>query len=228
MCLDAVRALQIPEFDQRVLRGGEQVFLFKFFIARAHVDSLVCVRAFRSRNGCAHKYQAGDLILVSAKSVLGRLGKQVPYDDVRVSRSTSKSRSFGVELEVHDGRAMSIEADNNLSRKSIPDPDRAVRVANGNQIRLCGALRNAGDGAAVVCVVPSRKLLALLHVPADDIFVRADVCFSGACRACTGGFGRGFRCPNAVGRGCADRAEADGRLVFSVIVSCCWTDVMVC
>ena len=103
MCFDAVRTLQIPEFDQCVLGGGEQVLFFEILIARADVDSFVCVRALRSRNRCAYESQASNLILVSAQSVLGRLGKQVPNDNVCVSRSTGKSRSLSVELEVHDG-----------------------------------------------------------------------------------------------------------------------------
>lgn len=81
---------------------------------------------------------------------------------------------------MRDGRAMAIECDENICRYGIPNPNAAVRMANGEKVVLTRALGECGDLGSACLVFPDAQKLAPLDVPTEDPFIGANIRFASA------------------------------------------------
>lgn len=117
MRFDAVLRSQVPDFDQSVFPRRQQ-----------EARMLTETGLIEQFNGRGEEMERRNLIGVSAQFEKSDFRNQIPYDDVRVSRTTCEADPCAIEGKLSDGRLVAIEGDNHRLGPRIPDSNTAVFI----------------------------------------------------------------------------------------------------
>lgn len=149
--------------------------------------------------------ERSDLIGVASEPEKAHLGDQIPQYDIRVFRTACEAHTPVVEGQLGDGGLVTIEGDDYRRRSRVPNPNSAIFVArrqesvrniqlhdrkylpNGEDILIGLALRDHSHLSLARRIAPSSEQLALLDIPAQDLFTSADNRSSSAGLAHTAG-----------------------------------------
>lgn len=148
---------------------------------------------------------------MAAKLVLSHLGDQVPDDNISIFCATGKPYPRLVKCKLSDRRLVAIEVDEDGRNFAVPEPDAAIFVSNGKEIRVGLALGYGSDWSGTSFVFPTAEQLTLLYVPAKYLFVCRDngLAYAGAISF--------LGLPDNVGGGRGDNTKRFGMLVFAAV-----------
>ena len=111
---------------------------------------------------------------------------------------------------------MAIETDDYSRNLTIPKPNTAILVSDGEEVWVGFALRDRCDGYCTSFVLPPADELSLLYVPAKNFLVRRDD------RLTSAGAITAIRCPDNVGCARGNYTKGFSVLVFAeeLLVKC--------